>query len=1002
MIASLLNSLLQDQNFIRSVSSKKFQGLVSGAKAAVLSALSIKHKKIFIVTQSTEESNWLKQEIALFNDKVGIDILPAPDAMPGESSVSPEIIGQRLSILNKLSKPDQNITIAPLRAILYKTTEKIDRKLSLRKNSRLNSEKFIAELILFGYKRLPVVGERGEFSVKGGIIDVFPTNAESPIRIELFGDDIESLRSFDPVSQRSKAPIDEALILQNDEKREKCLFQILPKDILVVLDEEPMLKAATERFEKDSDLFSEAKHDICSFSEIRSQIDSYEKINFTSFLEPGFEPVFSAPGTFADKLDDILKLKKKVIVVTQHAARLPETPSIIGQLRGGFEFNDHIVLTDRELFNIEPRKPKIHSKKNEGVGEDIRSEFKNGDYIVHEDYGVGIYRGLQKIEEGEFALIEFAEGDKLYVPSNLMGRVEKYVSEDNYKPKLSRMGGNSWKVLKAKVKRSVKDLTRELLSLYAERRKAQKNPYPRDDIWQKELEDSFPYEETDDQLRSIADVKRDLESEAPMDRLLCGDVGYGKTEVALRAIVKVASSGKQVAVLVPTTILAEQHFHFFKDRLASFPFRIASLSRFRSKQEQKEIVEKLKAGEVDIVVGTHRLLSKDIVFKDLGLLVIDEEHRFGVSAKEKLKKIKKNIDVLSMTATPIPRTLYFSLSGARDLSLIQTPPADRSPVRTYVVNFNHSLVREAILRELDRGGQIFFVHNYIETIDNLALILKQLIPELRVAVAHGQMLEAKLEKTMEEFLNREHDVLLCTSIIESGLDIPNVNTIIIDRADRLGLAQLYQLRGRVGRSPVRAYAYFLYHQEEASTQTALARLKAIQEFTSLGSGYKLALRDLEIRGSGNLLGAQQHGHMLAVGFDLYCELLEEAVKEVKGIKEPTPRQVIIDIREDAYIPQDYVEDEQQRVALYRRLNLLSGNKEVDDLKDEMRDRFGKIPIQLTKLFKILYLKVRAQQAGIRSIKGDGIAQVQFSDGRVKKFRLSSQDKIKEIGEALNI
>ncbi len=986
----LLSSLLKDEKFKRSLIKKRFAGLVCASKAAVAAALGVENKKILIVTNSSEDAFWLKQEILVFNDELPVSILQAPDPVPGETLESSETAGQRLSQLEEFITKEKSVLISPLRSMMYKTSRGEQIALAQNKEYKKISEK----LVDFGYKRLPVVGERGEFSVRGGILDVFPSNSNEPFRIELYGDTIESIRIFDPVSQRSKAKINEITIFDTTERREKNLIQLLPQGCMIIFDEDAVLVSSADKFIKD--MPEGRKGEISTYEEIKRFANERRLVHFSSFIEPSDDPMFSAPKSFVNSIDEISNITKNLMVISQHAARLSDLKASVGQIRCGFETDNWIVLSDSEVFGLGPQKPKVPSKVYEGVGDEIRADIEEGDYVVHEDYGVGIFRGLQKIEEGDFALIEFAEGDKLYVPPNLLGRIEKYVSEEGYKPKLSRMGGASWANLKKRVKKSLKDLTEELISLYAERKKTLKIPYPKDDIWQKELEDSFPYEETPDQLKAISEVKEDLESSLPMDRLLCGDVGYGKTEVALRAIVKASAASKQTAVLVPTTILAEQHYHYFKERLKAFPFKIASLSRFRSREEQKKIVDQLKLGEIDIVVGTHRLLSSDVGFSDLGLLVIDEEHRFGVAHKEKLKKLKKSVDVLSMTATPIPRTLYFSLSGARDLSLIQTPPADRSPVKTYVAQFNPALVKEAILRELDRGGQIFFVHNYIETIDNVAGFLKNLLPEIKIAVAHGRMQESHLEKVMDEFLNRRYDVLLCTAIIESGLDIPNVNTIFINYADKLGLAQLYQLRGRVGRSPVKAYAYLMYHQEEIQTQSALSRLRAIQEFTSLGSGYKLALRDLEIRGSGNLLGAEQHGHVLAVGFDLYCELLSEAVKEAKGLKEPTPRQVVIDIRENAYIPGEYIEDEQQRIALYRRLNLLSGEKELAEFKEELTDRFGKIPHQCAKLFEIVNLKIKALRAGIKSIRGDLTIYVDWQNGKGKKFKLATQNKIKEI------
>ncbi|MFH1347521.1 MAG: transcription-repair coupling factor, partial [Candidatus Margulisiibacteriota bacterium] len=575
------------------------------------------------------------------------------------------------------------------------------------------------------------------------------------------------------------------------------------------------------------------------------------------------------------------------------------------------------------------------------------------------------------------------------------GLVEKYSSGADFKPRLSRLGSRKWLRIKSNVKKTLKDMTKELLELYATRAKVSGYAFHADDIWQDELAGTFPFEETPDQQKAINEAKRDMEASRPMDRLVCGDVGYGKTEVAIRAAAKAVSAGKQVAILVPTTILAEQHFNNFKNRFKSSPFVVEMLSRFKTKKEQADIVKSLNLGGVDIVIGTHRLLSKDIKFKDLGLLIIDEEQRFGVAHKEKVKKFKKTVDVLTLTATPIPRTLYLSLSGARDMSIINTPPVDRSPIRTYVLPWSEAVIREAILRELDRGGQIYFLHNFVETIDGVAAKIKKLVPEAKVAVGHGQMSEKDLEKTMLDFLDRKFDVLVCTSIIESGLDITNVNTILIDQADRFGLSQLYQIRGRVGRSAVRAYAYLFYNPQKIMTDQALERLKAIQEFTALGSGYKLAMRDLEIRGAGNLLGAQQSGHVMEVGFDLYCELLEEAVREVKGIAEVSPREVTIDLKVEAFIPEDYVTDDRQRIALYRRMNLLSTREQVDEIKKELADRFGKVPDKLKTLFEVLYLRVRSLEFGVRSIKEeDGKILIEKVSGKRTKLEISGKDKIK--------
>jgi transcription-repair coupling factor (superfamily II helicase) len=772
-------------------------------------------------------------------------------------------------------------------------------------------------------------------------------------------------------------------LLAAKEAFEVPVFEHLPKATLVVLDEVMEISRSADR----------------QLDEIRKQTEGFKLLEFSQFLKPDEEAAFSSPPSYVNKLPEI---PAGTILVSKHAARLREETGaevVEGSLRGGFVFNGLQVLSDKELFGEEIVFRKLKAVPGEGVADELLADLKPGDYVVHENYGVALYRGMDSLEidgvKQEYLVLEFAEGDKVFVPPSLAGLVEKYSSGGDFKPRLSRLGTKQWLRTKGKVKKALKDMTKELLELYAARQKLPAFAYPPDDIWQIELEGTFPYEETPDQKKAILETKADMESSRPMDRLVCGDVGYGKTEVAVRAAAKAVSAGKQAAILVPTTILAEQHYNNFRNRFKSSPFIIEMLSRFKSKKEQAGIVKALAGGGVDIVIGTHRLLSKDVNFRDLGLLIVDEEQRFGVRHKEKLKKFKKTVDVLTLTATPIPRTLYLSLSGARDMSIINTPPLDRSPIRTYVLEWSEAVMREAILRELDRGGQVYFVHNFVRTIEGIASKVKKLVPEAKIAIGHGQMPEKELEKTMIDFLDKKFNVLVCTSIIESGLDIPNVNTALIDHADQFGLSQLYQIRGRVGRSAVRAYAYLFYHPEKSMTDQAIERLKAIQEFTALGSGYKLAMRDLELRGAGNLLGAEQSGHILEVGFDLYCELLEEAVREVKGSKEMTPREVIIDLKVEAFIPEDYITDDRQRIAAYRRMNLLSTREQVDEMKGELIDRFGKIPNKLERLFEVLYLKVKALRAGINSIKEeDGRIIIERPSGKRNKLEIKGRDKIK--------
>jgi transcription-repair coupling factor (superfamily II helicase) len=906
---------------------------------------------------------------------------------------SKELIGERLAVLNNNFR---GIVIAPVKAVMWRTSLRLENiGVSVDQNIRLDN--LIEQLINFGYRRFDIVGERGEFSVRGGILDIFPLNFEHPVRIELVEDKVESLRLFDAYSQRSVKKIDEVSILPALESYTVPVFDLIPKETLVVFDEMMELQRSADRHIEELSAV-DTKLRYLKFEEIQKFCDGLKKIEISSFVKPGEEQIFVAPPTYVNKF---VEIPKDSIIISKHAERIRDevgVEAVLGSLRGGFIFNGLKILSDRELFGEEIifRKKKVIP--SEGVADELLADLRPGDFVVHENYGIAVYRGMETLNidnvQQEYLVLEFAEGDKVFVPPSMAGLIEKYSSGADFRPKLSRLGTKKWIRTKGRVKKELRDMTQELLKLYAARQKLPGIAYSPDDIWQKELEGTFPYEETVDQQKAIQETKRDMESSRPMDRLVCGDVGYGKTEVAIRAAAKAVSAGKQVAILVPTTILADQHYNNFKERFKSSPFVVQMLSRFRSKKEQVEIVKTLTVGGVDIVIGTHRLLQKDIKFKDLGLLILDEEQRFGVAHKEKLKKIRQTVDVLTLTATPIPRTLYLSLSGARDMSVINTPPLDRSPIRTYVLPRSEAVIREAILRELDRRGQVYFVHNVVETIDGIASKVKKLVPEAKVTIGHGQMSEKGLEKTMIDFLDRKFDVLVCTSIIESGLDITNVNTILIDKADRLGLSQLYQIRGRVGRSAARAYAYLFYQPEDVMTGQAVERLKAIQEFTALGSGYKLAMRDLEIRGAGNLLGAQQSGHIMEVGFDLYCELLDEAVREVKGIKTVSAREVVIDLKVEAYIPEDYVTDDRQRIALYRRMNHLSTKEELSDMKKELRDRFGTLPGTLKRLFDILNLRVAAIKAGIVGIKEEGgKLLIDNIAGKRKKVEIKGKDKI---------
>lgn len=686
--------------------------------------------------------------------------------------------------------------------------------------------------------------------------------------------------------------------------------------------------------------------------------------------------IMASTSNRAEKIRDLLRDSKvDAFYVSRITGELKPGNVIIteGRIEAGFEIGQikFALITDLEIYGKRKSGKKATLRHQEGALISHFTDLSVGDYVVHVNHGIGRYLGLQKLEVGgvtkDYLIIQYTGEDKLYVPTDQISLVQKYLGAEGAAPKLSRLGGQDWNKVKKRVKESVREMAQELLNLYATREKVVGHAYPPDTVWQKEFEEAFPYEETPDQLRAIKEIKEDMERPKPMDRLLCGDVGYGKTEVAIRAAFKAVMDSRQVAVLVPTTILAQQHYNTFVERFSGYPIKIEMLSRFRSPKEQQEILKNLKTGGVDIVIGTHRLVQNDVQFKKLGLVIVDEEQRFGVAHKERLKQLRKNVDVLTLTATPIPRTLHMSLVGVRDMSILETPPEDRWPVQTYVLEFNWDVIGDAVRKEMDRGGQVYFVHNRIMDIDQIAAQLRAAVPEARVAVAHGQMKEDQLEQVMLEFLEGEYDVLLCTTIIETGLDIPNVNTLIVDEADRMGLSQLYQLRGRVGRSHRLAYAYFTYRRDKVLTEVAEKRLQAIREFTEFGSGFKIAMRDLEIRGAGNFLGPEQHGHMMAVGFDMYCRLLEEAVKELKGdlieeIQEPT-----IDLNIDAHIGNDYIPDAGMKIEIYQKIMRIQSAEDARDVGEELEDRYGPVPQSVTNLLAIARIKALCTRLKVQAV-----------------------------------
>lgn len=747
------------------------------------------------------------------------------------------------------------------------------------------------------------------------------------------------------------------------------------------------------------ELWAKLKHfQTCGFSLLPKEFPywSYKKV--VSIAGKSIPPFLGQIDVFLEELRRWKKLKYAIVLIAETSKQCERLLALLkekkieaiyvskvdqeiiqgniviteGSIHGGFDFQTGrlVFLTERDIFG-QGKKARKRLKSPEGSKISSFVDLKVGNYVVHVNHGIGKYLGVKTLEVGglhkDYLEIHYAGEDKLYVPTDQINLIQKYLGSDDHKPRVNKLGGTDWAKTKNKVKESVKDMAEDLIKLYAEREKLQGYPFGTDTVWQKDFEEAFPFEETPDQLRSTTEIKKDMEKARPMDRLLCGDVGYGKTEVAIRAAFKAVMDGKQVAVLVPTTILAQQHYNTFKERCGDYGISVEILSRFRKPAEQKKTLEALKAGLVDIVIGTHRLVQEDVKFKDLGLLIVDEEQRFGVAHKERLKQLKTNIDVLTLSATPIPRTLHMSMIGVRDMSLLENPPQERLPVQTFVVEFNGFLVAEAIRRELSRGGQVYFVHNRVQDIEQVATHVQTLVPEARIGIGHGQMREEQLEEVIMEFLDGQIDVLVCTTIIETGLDISNVNTIVIDEADKMGLAQLYQLRGRVGRTNRLAYAYLTYRKDKVLSEVAEKRLQAIREFTEFGSGFKIAMRDLEIRGTGNLLGAEQSGHIMSVGFDMYCRLLEEAVQELRGEPVRTPVEPSIEINIDAYIPEGYITDQGAKMEAYRKIVLARDIEQLEDIQEEFVDRFGDLPHPVTNLFVVARIKVLAKQLGIKAI-----------------------------------
>ncbi|MFC1998050.1 transcription-repair coupling factor [Chloroflexota bacterium] len=996
-----------------------------------------------------ELSAWLGGDAPLY-------LFPELDALPYERlSSASYTIAQRLSVLSELVRSHISPGYAPLivtsaQAVMPKIMTYDDFLSScheVKRGAKLDLDETLRQWVYLGYESASVVDTPGTFSRRGGIIDIYPPGSKLPARIELFGDEVESIRLYDPETQRSSHMVTSLSIIPasdilsgEDHQYEDVdlsmvgsddieiyrgvlgqgsLMDYLPQNSLIVLDDPDAVEAEYAQLEtqalelrdgqvKRGELSQNLPAPYHSWNDLLQTLDGQSVLEIMGWgakqdvtLPFKDAPIYGGrPQALLKELKQTSGHSRQVILVSQQDERLAEllrdediafalleddlplSAGVVlthGSLSKGWSLAKNVVLlTDNEIFGV--------VKKQRGQGRrvstkryaDFLSAITVGDYIVHADHGIGRFGGMTNMSahgnEREFLILEYAEGDKLYVPTDQVQNISRYVGSGGGAPSLTRLGTQQWLKAKQKVQKRAGEIARELMELYSQREVVSGYSFSADNVWQQELETSFPYIETKDQMQAINAVKEDMERAKPMDRLVCGDVGYGKTEVAIRAAFKAVMDGVQVAVLVPTTILAQQHFTTFTERLGAFPVTIEVLSRFRSDKEQHDVLRRLEKGEVDICIGTHRLLQKDVAFKNLGLVVIDEEQRFGVEHKERLKKMRSEVDVLTMTATPIPRTLHMALTGVRDMSVMETPPEERLPIKTNVAEYDEELIREAILRELDRGGQVFFVHNRVQTISHVAMRIAELVPEATVAIGHGQMPERRLERVMLDFASGASDVLVCSTIIESGLDMPNVNTLIINQANKLGLYQLYQLRGRVGRGTNRAYAYFLYRQGKELTDTAQARLKTIFQTTQLGAGFQIAMKDMEIRGAGNLLGSEQSGHIASVGFDMYSRMLAEAVRRLKEesgfVKDEEAVEYVypsIDLPLAAHIPEYYVDDLDVRLVLYQRLSKITSLDQIDETTKEFKDRFGAIPDTVENLLYAIKIKVLGAFAAVESI-----------------------------------
>jgi len=1045
-------------------------GLSGSSEAFLVRSIAERLKlPVLIVTESSDQASDLYDDLTFLMGESAVGHFPARQILPYDFRAPVgEIMGRRISTLASLIDNSLSVIVCPIRALLeptitrdYLETSRID----LRQGKETDLDDLVNRLITLGFRRASVVEEVGDFALRGGLVDFFTPGSKTPVRVEFFGDEVDTIREFDVSSQRTikkikavsllprrEVPITQETleeymsILPDDDAdyiraryfndpelpglewlsilfgmKQGSLLDHFNSDGIIFLEGQGALKAEADSIVDEAGvLYERLKRHITTLptpdkyyhlpDKVFKETDRYKRIDKVPFRGGRKDIIDFAclpHPTFGSRLDLLINTTSEYdtkgidyFIATDTEGQANRLDELIGErvgfekkpvievadLKGGFvcQRGKFAILTDHEIFGRYHRR--IRKKRyKEGVAISDYSNLAKGDYVVHTAHGIARYLGLKTItvdnRSRDCLLLQYAENDRLYVPIEEFNQVSKYSGKDTA-PTLTRLGGPGWEKLKKKTKKAIANMAADLIKLYAQRKTKSGYSFGEDTVWLKQLEASFAYEETPDQLKAIDDVKYDMVESKPMDRLICGDVGYGKTEVAVRAAFKAIEQGKQVAVLVPTTVLAQQHFHTFSERLKEFPVNIEMLSRFRSRKRQLEILEELAEGRIDLVIGTHRLFSKDVSFKDLGLLIVDEEHRFGVRHKERLRQLKTTVDTLSMSATPIPRTLQMSLMGVRDMSLIHTSPKDRLPIITEIVEFDPAIIATAILREIDRGGQVFFVHNRVQTIDSMYRYLKKIVPQAEIAVAHGQMHERSLEDIMLAFLARRYNVLLCSAIIESGLDIPTVNTMIINRADRFGLAQLYQLRGRVGRSATRAYAYLLTPPMKNLNADAVKRLRALEAHSDLGSGFALAMRDLEIRGAGTVLGARQSGFIEEIGFDLYNRLLEEAVAELKGEEIKRLPETKLELDMEVHLSDRYVPDRQQKVDIYRRIANARSLEDVDSIRDEVTDRFGKQPQSAVNLFDAAAVKIAAAMLEIEKVTlHEGIVNLFFKEGR---------------------